>query len=254
MVLYLSVCFFRPQVPGAISGSILAEAAHRLVRDTFCIESSPSRLLDHPPYRHKTTNKPRPTGPLGYERGFKEDAKYYHGQHNDTDSSSTVQSNFSNVQANKQNFRVHNRVSHKDHHRNSLTEMSNLTIEDDFQHGLLAQPDMLPKIINAEYSSETRLRGSNYMGQQSRSPPIWTDKHKHKSTANAGSSSNMYQPPFRRIIQPPRSPAIWTNKPMYRKAEVHHTTSSRCYDKQVKTIYKPKTAVPQDPYSSTHQQ
>ncbi|KAK9691790.1 hypothetical protein RND81_09G220400 [Saponaria officinalis] len=77
----------RPQVPGAIGGPQLGQAAHRLLKNTLNIKhTDSSSILDYVPHRNHTGghmfNRPRPAGPAGYERGFNDDTNYYYGQHN----------------------------------------------------------------------------------------------------------------------------------------------------------------------------
>ncbi|CAO2837124.1 unnamed protein product [Amaranthus hypochondriacus] len=78
----------RPQVPGAIRGHQLGEAAHRLLKNTLNIKhtnSSPS-VLDYMPHPNHPGNymfnrpRPGPAGPAGYERGYYDDRNFY-GQH-----------------------------------------------------------------------------------------------------------------------------------------------------------------------------
>ncbi|GLT90518.1 hypothetical protein SLE2022_084460 [Rubroshorea leprosula] len=77
----------RPQVLGAIAGPQLGEAAHRLVRNTLNIKSNgpSSGFLEYQPYdnipSNYISNRPRPAGPSGYERGFSNERNYFYGQH-----------------------------------------------------------------------------------------------------------------------------------------------------------------------------
>lgn len=78
----------RPQIPGAISGPQLGQAAHRLVRNTLNIKHSGSSpwLLDYRPQMNHPGNhilyRPRPAGPPGYGigRGYYDDMNYHYGQ------------------------------------------------------------------------------------------------------------------------------------------------------------------------------
>lgn len=62
--------FHRPQVSGAISGSILGEAAYRLVHNT--LNMKPDRTNPRNFQGNHLTNRMRPAGPPGYERGVSE--------------------------------------------------------------------------------------------------------------------------------------------------------------------------------------
>lgn len=58
----------RLQVSGALSGSVLGEAAHRLVRNSIQINSNSGVMQNW--NTHNTFNKFRAAGPSGYEDGF----------------------------------------------------------------------------------------------------------------------------------------------------------------------------------------
>ncbi|KAL8193949.1 hypothetical protein R6Q57_026191 [Mikania cordata] len=80
----------RPQVPGAIQGNMLGEAAHRLLKNSLNIKSSgnsnSSRFYDQPQYRNFPPNnlqhRPRPAGPSGHGRTYNDDPNYYNGYPN----------------------------------------------------------------------------------------------------------------------------------------------------------------------------
>ncbi|KAF6162771.1 hypothetical protein GIB67_029040 [Kingdonia uniflora] len=73
------------QVPRAISGPTLGDAAHRLLKNTLQLKpnDNSSGLLDYQPYQHLSNNqiqyRHRPAGPSGYERGFTQDTNSYYG-------------------------------------------------------------------------------------------------------------------------------------------------------------------------------
>lgn len=82
-------CFSRPRVPGAIAGTYLGEAAHRLIKNTLNIKSNnngnvSSGWNEQHPHRNSPRNfgvnsRPRPVGPSGYERGYYvENNNHYH--------------------------------------------------------------------------------------------------------------------------------------------------------------------------------
>ncbi|KAK4424692.1 5'-3' exoribonuclease 4 [Sesamum alatum] len=60
----------RPRVSGAISGPVLGEAAYRLVHNTLNIK--PERMNYRNTQGNHVTNRLRPAGPPGYERGVSE--------------------------------------------------------------------------------------------------------------------------------------------------------------------------------------
>ncbi|KAJ9541122.1 hypothetical protein OSB04_027628 [Centaurea solstitialis] len=79
----------RPQVPGAIHGNVLGEAAHRLLKNSLNIRSGggpPSGFFEQPHYRNGSANnlqhRPRPAGPSGHGRYSNEDPNFYHGYQN----------------------------------------------------------------------------------------------------------------------------------------------------------------------------
>ncbi|XP_027114413.1 5'-3' exoribonuclease 4 isoform X1 [Coffea arabica] len=79
----------RPQVPGAIAGPSLGEAAHRLLNNTLNINSNynysgvrAQKANQNFPRNH-LTDRPRPAGPSGYERGFSEQMTYRSALGND---------------------------------------------------------------------------------------------------------------------------------------------------------------------------
>lgn len=73
----------RPQVSGAISGPTLGGAAYRLVHNTLNIKSNHTDygISEQAAYRNANgnhvANKPRPAGPLGYERGSSNGTSYH---------------------------------------------------------------------------------------------------------------------------------------------------------------------------------
>ncbi|KAK4799040.1 hypothetical protein SAY86_024405 [Trapa natans] len=68
----------RPRVPGAIAGTYLGEAAHRLIKNTLNIKSNINNAAsgwnEHPPRNSPGNNglnsRPRLRGPSSYERGY----------------------------------------------------------------------------------------------------------------------------------------------------------------------------------------
>uniref|UniRef100_A0A0D9W034 5'-3' exoribonuclease n=1 Tax=Leersia perrieri TaxID=77586 RepID=A0A0D9W034_9ORYZ len=121
----------RPQVSGALSGSVLGEAAHRLVKNSLQIKSGYSAgLLDMPyrgsPYVHG--NRPRPAGPLGYERGFVENP---YPRHTSRGVPNHQPQFFGDAQANnRQNVRILERPNNRNNDSALNSGMSKLTIQD----------------------------------------------------------------------------------------------------------------------------
>ncbi|XP_071735422.1 5'-3' exoribonuclease 4 [Rutidosis leptorrhynchoides] len=84
----------RPQVPGAIHGNVLGEAAHRLLNNSLNIRSSSNShgFYDQSQYRNgpngpngpsnNLQHRPRQAGPSGYQRKYNEDPNYYHNYPN----------------------------------------------------------------------------------------------------------------------------------------------------------------------------
>ncbi|KAJ0703862.1 putative transcription factor interactor and regulator CCHC(Zn) family [Helianthus annuus] len=84
----------RPQVPGAIHGNMLGDAAHRLLKNSLNIKSSGNSnsnspgFYDQSQYRNYPPNnlqhRPRPAGPSGHGRNYNynDDPNYYNGYPN----------------------------------------------------------------------------------------------------------------------------------------------------------------------------
>ncbi|MFS8009553.1 putative transcription factor interactor and regulator CCHC(Zn) family [Helianthus anomalus] len=84
----------RPQVPGAIHGNVLGDAAHRLLKNSLNIKSSGNSnsnspgFYDQSHYRNYPPNslqhRPRPAGPSGHGRNYNynDDPNYYNGYPN----------------------------------------------------------------------------------------------------------------------------------------------------------------------------
>ncbi|KAF9604989.1 hypothetical protein IFM89_011682 [Coptis chinensis] len=245
----------RPQVQGAISGTLLAESAHRLLKNMISVNCNTSGLLNHPPYSHVVSNKTRPAGPPGYERGFMEDTSFHHGHHNHPRSitCSASESPFLNErQTGRQDSGVQNtvpirdsfqdgnriqkRVPHQEYSHNLQTGMSNLTIRDSFQDGNRIQK----RVPHQEYSHNLQTGMSNMPSRdgfqpQSHMLPRISDVY----------PLNTSQQPIHHMGQPSKSPTIWTNRP-----------NGRTHFRQQKTtmVYKRKAQASQDPSSSAHKE
>ncbi|OAY85167.1 5'-3' exoribonuclease 4, partial [Ananas comosus] len=137
----------RPQVSGALSGSLLGEAAHRLVKNSLQIKSSNTAGLLDMPFRnlpHANNGKRRPAGPWGYESGFVEDAnpRYYSRGF----SNHRPPPFFYDAQVSKQNIKLHERPNPQDRDVCIKLGMSKLTMEE----GGRSQPHQ--RIPNYSYS------------------------------------------------------------------------------------------------------
>ncbi|KAK3145817.1 hypothetical protein QOZ80_3BG0257940 [Eleusine coracana subsp. coracana] len=120
----------RPQVPGALSGSLLGEAAHRLVKNTLQMKSGSSAALLDMPYRgtpYGSGIRPRPAGPLGYERGFVENP--YHAHMSRSVPNPRPQF-FGSAQSNRQPVRIMVRPNSQSHNADIHSSMSKLTIQE----------------------------------------------------------------------------------------------------------------------------
>lgn len=173
----LNFFFSRPQLSGTLSGHVLGEAAHRLVKNSLQIKSNNTVRLLETPCRNAAQGgtKPRPAGPLGYERGFMEDRDYYQSSTYNPPSSNVQ--GFSNprpfqlasdFQECTQNFRM--QKSNFQDHVNISTGLANLTIEEGpgFQSH--------PRMPNARYWPNHQQRIQN-AGPPPPLPPInWIGK------------------------------------------------------------------------------
>ncbi|PKA59751.1 5'-3' exoribonuclease 4 [Apostasia shenzhenica] len=128
----------RPQVSGAISGLLLGEAAHRLVKNSLQIKANSAGLLDTP-YNKKNpyfTSKPQPARPLGFEGGFDnpnyyQNTNYYHQHmHNPRGFSNSRPVQLTSERQKSKNNRVNEIFSHQYQYYNYETGMSDLTLQD----------------------------------------------------------------------------------------------------------------------------
>ncbi|XP_022143162.1 5'-3' exoribonuclease 4 isoform X2 [Momordica charantia] len=129
----------RPQVPGAIAGPLLGEAAHRLVKNTLNIKlnGSSSGMFEQPYSRnlpgHVMFSRPRQVGPAGYETGYGEEPNYNYGHHNNNYGVSArprYPHSSNNMPGDRQSFRANDKVQHQERYNNVRTGMSALTIEE----------------------------------------------------------------------------------------------------------------------------
>lgn len=168
LVCISNTLFFRPQVPGAIAGPLLGEAAHRLVKNTLNIKpngSSPG-LFEQPYSRNfpgqPMFSRPRQVGSSGYEMGYGEEPNYNYGHYNNYHGASARPrySHSSNgMPGDRQSSRANDKVQHQERYNNVRTGMSALTIEESVRNrspdvltpGL--PPVTLPKMLNVGSSA-----------------------------------------------------------------------------------------------------
>ena len=118
---------------GAITGSQLGEAAHRLVKNTLNIKWNDTShgLLEQPPVRH-TINKFHSAGPSGHGKYHGENTNSYYGEHNHhgimTRQRYPISSN--GEQMHRQDFRIQDRSRHQEQLQNLKTGFSALTMEE----------------------------------------------------------------------------------------------------------------------------
>ncbi|XP_055835071.1 5'-3' exoribonuclease 4 isoform X1 [Solanum dulcamara] len=233
----------RGSVPGAIAGTSLGEAAHRLLKNTLNIKPGGTNfgVLDQSYSRNfpgnHVLNRPRPAGPSGYEGGFYDQMSHRNLSPNHRprfpgpagrasgffEDPTYFPCNFMprgesgnpryapspyELQNTRQNFRMQDRHSYQDQYYSMRNEMSVLTIES----GARSMP----------YSTVARM-------------------------PNFGQLSNVCPPPpFTQNVGPlPSPPLQWINKPA-RGATVMHlkhqeTSKGTAYDKQVKQVYQIKS-------------
>ncbi|KAI4338662.1 hypothetical protein MLD38_023692 [Melastoma candidum] len=131
----------RPLVPGTIAGPMLGEAAHRLVKNSLNWKNNnPSPgLLEPPGYRNYpgnyAVNRPRPSGPSGYGRGFFDDSYQYPANGSYISPQATIASSrngvsSSGMQGNRQNIRTLDNLQHHDPYRSLRNGMSSLSVEE----------------------------------------------------------------------------------------------------------------------------
>lgn len=112
-----------------MSGSLLGEAAHRLVKNSLQIKSGNAAGLLDMPYRgapYGPGNRPRPAGPLGYERGFVDNP---YNAHMSRSVPNPRPQFFGDSQVNGQPMRILERPNSRSHDAGIRASMSKLTIQ-----------------------------------------------------------------------------------------------------------------------------
>ncbi|KAJ7978076.1 5'-3' exoribonuclease [Quillaja saponaria] len=217
----------RLQVPGAIAGPQLGEAAHRLVKNTLNIKSSD---IAHGPLQqpfrnflsNHTINRHRPAGPSGYESNFGEDTSYYHGHHNYHQGVMSrprfpISSNGGQVE--RQNFRIHDRSHYHEQYHNVRTGFSALTMEESVRsRSAIAGSPKLPAMMSQRMPNSGHQANINQQTMQNLGPPTPPPKWINQAPAANGGLYIRHQEP---------------------------ALGGGAYDRQGK-VYQVKTQLPQD--------
>ncbi|GJW70547.1 5'-3' exoribonuclease 4 [Tanacetum coccineum] len=128
----------RPQVPGAIHGNMLGEAAHRLLKNSLNIRSgsNSSGYYDQSQYRNVPANnmhhRPRPAGPSGYQRNYNDDPNYYNNYPNPR--GPMPRPRFgppppNHFQPSRPNFRPQDNYTYQDQYQDLTNGMDGLTMQ-----------------------------------------------------------------------------------------------------------------------------
>ncbi|KAK2991443.1 hypothetical protein RJ640_028526 [Escallonia rubra] len=189
----------RPHVPGAISGSLLGEAAHRLLKNTLNIKpnGTSSGVLEQMSYRNSAGNhvvhRPRPAGPSGYEKGFFEDPNSFHGHRPrgvmDTPRFAGPHNEF---QGNRLNFRAQERTLYQEQYNNLRNGMSNMAIEGSIRTRSPAV--MAPRMPNSGQVLNTRHQFVQNAGPPPSPPTRWISKL-------SGGNSGMNEKQVKKVYQ-----------------------------------------------------
>uniref|UniRef100_A0A0D9ZEC4 5'-3' exoribonuclease n=1 Tax=Oryza glumipatula TaxID=40148 RepID=A0A0D9ZEC4_9ORYZ len=203
----------RPQVSGALSGSVLGEAAHRLVKNSLQIKSGYSAGLLDMPYRgapYGPGNRPRPAGPLGYERGFVENS--YNGHMSRSVPNSHPQF-FGHAQANRQNVRILERPNYRNNDSAIHSGMSQLTIQDGprmHQNNRMQNSGFSPNQPHpnqyAGFPPQRPMQNSSFTPQR----PAQYSGFPHQRPVQIG----LQHQPAVNGIQPPLPPSAWIGRPI----------------------------------------
>ncbi|XP_061374957.1 5'-3' exoribonuclease 4-like isoform X1 [Gastrolobium bilobum] len=158
----------RPQLPAAIAGIQLGEAAHRLVKNTLNIKlNNTTHLLEQPPVRH--TMNGLSAGPSGYGKYYGEITNGYNGQYNPhgimTGPRYPISSN--GGKDDRQNFRIRDRSQHQEQFHNVKTGFSALTMEEGVRPGSSRLP-------NSRHTTNLQPQFVQNMGPPI--PPKWITK------------------------------------------------------------------------------
>ncbi|KAK4282868.1 hypothetical protein QN277_014194 [Acacia crassicarpa] len=203
----------RAQVPGAIAGPQLGEAAHRLVKNSLNIKlnNASHGLLEQP---YHAMNRHRAAGSSGYGKYYAEDASNYYGHYSNHQgfiSRPRFPISSNGGQNDRQNFRIQDRSQYQEQFHNTKTGFSAMTAEEG-----------------------VRSRSST-MGSY-RPPAILSGAPSSGSASNLQHVQNMGPP-----IPPPKW--ITTNAPVLNGIHSRHHEAAHgiTSDKQMKKVYQVKT-------------
>ncbi|XP_027364553.1 5'-3' exoribonuclease 4-like [Abrus precatorius] len=139
VIKYLRKDAIRSQVPGAVAGPQLGEAARRLVKSTLNIKlSSTSHGLLEKPLVHHTMNRPQSAG---YRKYYGENTSGCYGQYNHR---GIITRPKHGVQNDRQNWRIQDRSQHQELFHNLKTEISASTMEEGGRPRSLRLPNSRP--------------------------------------------------------------------------------------------------------------
>ncbi|XP_068669686.1 5'-3' exoribonuclease 4-like isoform X2 [Aristolochia californica] len=197
----------RHRVPGAISGPLLGEAAHRLLKNSLQSKHNNGSGLFRSPQRNHLNhiwNRHVPAGPAGYERSFAPDSSYYSHYSPQPALHPSRSAPILESRDRRQAFKVQERSHYprQDYHNLNMG-MSKLTVEKGQRY---------------------RQRMSNTMG---------SSQQRHQ------------QQPLENAAPPLWPPTNWIDKRMPGNGRSYHrhgTTSPGTYEKQqMKKVYQVKT-------------
>lgn len=121
----------RPQVPGAIGGPQLGEAAHRLLANTLNIKHRNPHQSRNSPSNTFMSPRPRPAGPTGYERGYYDDMNHNH-RHQNAPRGVAIGPRFPHSDPRNQNLNhlIKNNSPHREQHRDLRDAVATMGLED----------------------------------------------------------------------------------------------------------------------------
>lgn len=230
-------------MPHAISGPLLGEAAHRLLKNTlnFKPNNTSSGMFSRTPYHNMpgnhVVNRPRPAGPSGYEKGFSGDPNYYYGRYDNP--RGAFPPSPGNMQGNKHNFRVQDRSTFQEQYRNSRTGISAMTTEQNFRVQDRSPYEDQFSAMNVGMSALTIEEGA-----RTRQPAVRPSRI--QNATNTLNSNNQ----FVQNKSPPAPPSKWIEKQEIGYAGMNvrqqDSVSAGTYEKPIRKVYQVKMPLLQD--------